>query len=696
MLFRYAGVIAINPNTDQTEIVRSATGTVHLDENWETPIEVHDVNGFAMTTLNTTVEGLFPDFYVEDQPVVGFQTSSGHRFYLRSSTPVPGPSGPAPVAVGASAGAFTFEYPDGTIVGGPLIPTAEALADARIAELLDDGVSASSMAVQGRVAEAVAADGTVAQAAAAAVDQELSTRDILEGGNIDQDDLAFAMVDDNGARLWLEANMQGRPTEWTKSILIEDIAPAAAEATGLTDMRTDITGLSLAVVDEDGRQLEWEFDETGRVSDRVLAAWAARMNIPTPEAAADPTTIVAPSSVPLLVGRESRIYYDSVIGARDPSHTVLTFSGGNGSNLGTHWSYTPDVAKSFTLEIRVVDRTGATVRSRSIPVQTYAAPAGTGRRHLAIGDSITRAGDYVRSAVTAFAGAATVGTRTYNDGALATEGRGGWSLNGYFDNIGHESWGDSPFLFPANVSGAKFWGNTQFWKRVCYEDPTGYDYAGFQKMARGWGPSNAPFLYGTDGYPLAPAEGDVVVDPTYAEADEFRQYTGGAWTAIARPAVEFSFPKYMERYAAAYPNGGPTSISIMLETNDFFNGIDNAKFTTWKTRMDTVIASVRAWSATVPFVILLAPTGGPWDKWTGQTVNKWEFDQRMKEAATRIIAAYDTTAARTNRVYVASSLGAVAEANLSDWVHPSAPAGHEQLGTPLAGMLARLITEGVA
>lgn len=172
MLFRYAGVIAINPNTDQTEIVKSATGTVHLNENWDTPIEVHDVNGFAMTTLNTTVEGLFPDFYVEDQPVVGFKTSSGHRFYLRSSTPVPGAEGPAPEAIESVDGALLFRYPGGLIVQGPIMPQPDTPTDQSIAEMVANPETETGGALNQRFASQFTANETTT---AADINEWLST-----------------------------------------------------------------------------------------------------------------------------------------------------------------------------------------------------------------------------------------------------------------------------------------------------------------------------------------------------------------------------------------------------------------------------------------------------------------------------------------------------------------------------------------
>lgn len=123
--YRYAGVLAIDPNTDATTVVRSATGTIHVGENWSSPATVYDLNGFPMTTVNTSADGLFPDFYVDDAPVVGFKTSSGHQFYLVSSTPTKGDKGDEPSNVVNRDGYFVFIYPDGSEVLGPEVPAGE-------------------------------------------------------------------------------------------------------------------------------------------------------------------------------------------------------------------------------------------------------------------------------------------------------------------------------------------------------------------------------------------------------------------------------------------------------------------------------------------------------------------------------------------------------------------------------------------
>lgn len=545
---------------------------------------------------------------------------------------------------------------------------------------------------------ALAAAPAVTAAAAAAVTANIAGRDILESKGIDSSfGLSFAVVDEDGKRTWLEADLAGAPSPYAAGKIAEKVSPGIAAAVetslGLVAMPLD---LAFAVVDEDGRRTDLELGMDGHFTQRVIDYLNGRLNITPPTAAADPTNIIAPSALPLLVGQTYKLYFRDFIDALDANATVTVNTGGYGVTYADRWQYTPTEARTFSLVLNVLDRVGATTTTKTIAVTVYAATSGTGKRHMAIGDSITRAGNYSGLAATALTGATTVGTRTYNNAALNVEGRGGWQLSQYHTQIGHATWGDSPFLFPVGVAGDKFLGNTSFWQKVCYTDAAGYDFQGFQYMARGWKASGA-FLFDTNGYPVTPTEDDVVVDPTQAAGATYRKYVSGAWTTMnPQPAIEHSFVKYMARYAAAFPNGGPTSISIMLETNDFYNGIDDTVFGAWKVRADATIAAIRAWSPTVPIIFLLAATGGSMEKWAAAVgKDKLTFDRRMREAARRILLSYDTTDARTNKVYVTTFLGAISIANMADNVHPDTVTGHGEMAPYLAGMLAKLTNEGL-
>ena len=504
---------------------------------------------------------------------------------------------------------------------------------------------------------------------------------------IAEPEIAFAVVDQDGRRTWVEVADDGGLTSHAADAVANAVVAPVAMEVGIEGTDTEVTGLAFAVVDEEGRRTDLEVGPDGHLTRRVIDLIGDRLAARASEAA-DPVTLVAPAGMPMMVGQTYRLHYADMLAGLAADHRVRATVG---RNFGTHWEYTPTVASTTaSVGFEVRDRTGAIVYTAAIGIPAYAAPVAPGKRHLAIGDSLTRLGDYVGAAASA-AGMGTGGTRQYSGKTFATEGRGGWSLQNYMSRIADEVYpGDSPFLFPTTVAGAKFLGSTEFWKRVTTTDPDGYDYQGFQKIARGWA-DTGPYLFGTDGYPTAPVEGDVVVDSTFAEADEFRQYTSGAWVGIPRPAIEFSFAKYLDRYAAAYASP-PTSISVMLMTNDFMWG--SAGFATWKANLDTVIASVRAWSSTVPIVLLLAPGPGPQNYWATQAQDRFLFELALKDAARQIVAAYDTAPARANRVYVGSFLGAVSQTSMSDQIHPSA-AGHLEMAPWLAGMLAKLSTEGI-
>lgn len=403
--------------------------------------------------------------------------------------------------------------------------------------------------------------------------------------------------------------------------------------------------------------------------------------------------IVLPSTLYMVVGQTYRLDYADIISGFDPAAEVVETHPQAG-DPAVYWAYTPDKAESFTLSITVRDAEGTPTASASRPVTVLAPATGHDLRHLSIGDSITRAGGYVELAVQCVLGGRSVGTRTYDGGIVNEEGRGGWTLAGYESRIAEPSGGDSPFLFPVGVAGAKFLGNTSFWRDVVEGSPRGYDYDGFQMIARGWR-SNSPYSYDSSGYPRSPAEGDVVVDPTMPAGEQWRKYSGTMWVPMnPQPSVELSFSKYIERFAPAFTSGRPTSISVMLGTVDFLSTLTDESWSAYESGMDTFIASIRAWNPSVPVVLIGSPTGGPTAMWADQKVTGPDFSARILDHNRRLIAAYDTAAEREKGVYVISFLGVVSEGNMADYVHPRMPEGHSQMSPWLAGVLAYLMAEG--
>ena len=405
--------------------------------------------------------------------------------------------------------------------------------------------------------------------------------------------------------------------------------------------------------------------------------------------------IVLPSALYMVVGLTYRLQFaDIVIGYDDNTEVVISGPENGAVSHSEHWEYTPEIERTFTLGIEIQDATGSIVETASRSVVTIRAPSGTGLRHLSIGDSITRAGGYVEFAVECVLGGKAVGTRTYDGGAVSTEGRGGWTLERYMTRVGESTGGDSPFLFPREVASGKYFGNTAFWREVtAVDEPVGYDYEGFQMIARGWRTSGQ-YLFDENGYPNSPSWGDVVIDPRLATEGQWRSYDGSMWQPMHSQYVELSFSKYIDQYGAAFSGGMPTSISIMLGTVDFLSSLSEASWAEYESHMASLIASIRAWNSEVPIILIGSPDGAPASMWSNQQVTGPEFDHRMTEHSQRLYAAFDTERARANRIYVISFLGVVSPDNMADYVHPKIPEGHNQMGPWLAGILAYLSSQG--
>lgn len=407
------------------------------------------------------------------------------------------------------------------------------------------------------------------------------------------------------------------------------------------------------------------------------------------------TAIVLPQTLFLVVGQTFRLEFSSVITGFDDNTEVGVTSTESGSiNTAQYWQFTPTRPGTFTLTFTVRDRNGLIRVTASRPVVVYAPRTINRLRHLSIGDSITRAGAFTELAIECILGGRSVGTRTYDSGKTSMEGRGGWTLHQYEGRVAQLVGGDSPFLFPAHVKGSNYLGNTAFWRSVTADDPHGYSYDGFQMMARGW-KSNGPYLYDSNGYPVSPKLGNVVVDPTQEPGLRWKKFDGANWLVMnPQPHTELSFSKYVDCYRAAFSGGNPTSISIMLGTVDFLSTPTEIGWADFKQRMDLLIASIREWNADVPIIIIGAPNGAPSDLWKDQKISKYEFDRRMIDNSKRLYAAFDTPEAAANKVYVISFLGVVADDKMSDYVHPKVPEGHAQMAPWLAGILLHLAASG--
>jgi len=429
----------------------------------------------------------------------------------------------------------------------------------------------------------------------------------------------------------------------------------------------------------------------GKIDLRRLAGLLPQ-SPPTP--ADVPSSVVLPSTLYMVVGQEYRLEFASIVKGFNQSTAVKIRGLGKDAQLySDHWEYVPTASGSYTMQISIEDRAGIARESTSRPVIVVDPRSDAPLRHLSIGDSITRAGGYVEFAVTCVLGGEALGTRTYNGGALSTEGRGGWTLENYLSRIGELEGGDSPFLFPRDEEGSRFYGNAAFWQNVTAGTPPGYEYDGFQMVARGWR-DEGTFDFDANGYPKSPTRGDILIDPRLALTEQWREYEGSVWQPSSYRDVELSFAKYIQKNRSAFQGGAPTSISIMLGTVDFLSQLTNEGWAQYSSNMRSLITSIRAWNPNVPIILIGSPNGADESMWVGKGISGEEFNQRMMEHSQRLYKYFDTPEDRANRVYVISFLGVVSPQSMADYVHPTLPEGHDEMGSWLSGILAYLISRG--
>lgn len=351
---------------------------------------------------------------------------------------------------------------------------------------------------------------------------------------------------------------------------------------------------------------------------------------------------------------------------------------------------------------------GNTYMSASTTVEIVETNDETPVRLLAIGDSLTRAGIYLSQIEAKLPNVTTVGTRTYPDADYPREGRGGWTLEKYFTFINSDVL-DSPFLFPKNISGDQYKGNTADWKKICYTHSNDHTYNGFQKIARGW-LDDGEYLYDENGYYKYPEIGDVMVDPTLPQGSEWVEWNGNSWTPMTlQPTTfEFNFSKYIERFASAFADGAPTHVSILLGSNDFgffdtFNGIE-----LFIERLNIMIDSIHQFDPNIK-VIICTPPLGPSRKYLSQDyVEKYiKYDRNMKLATYHLLKAFDNDESLSRNILVAPMTLTLDVTNGFDFkekveiidgvskttiipgngIHPSNSYGQLQMGDTLAAVI---------
>ena len=181
-----------------------------------------------------------------------------------------------------------------------------------------------------------------------------------------------------------------------------------------------------------------------------------------------------------------------------------------------------------------------------------------------------------------------------------------------------------------------------------------YDYQGFGRAAREG--SASTYAYDTSGYPTSPTIGWIVNDPS--KSNKFQRWSGSTWADDATANTwEFSYQKYLDRYAWAFPSGNPTHVSILLAANDFNanEGADPIDFSSWIANYKIIVDSIRAVTGTK--VIVLLPTMASSQDGYGSLYNLGVLAERARRnfqtASRALIDGFDTDTYEGQNVYVA-------------------------------------------
>ena len=402
--------------------------------------------------------------------------------------------------------------------------------------------------------------------------------------------------------------------------------------------------------------------------------------------------VILPNSVYVLANENLSIDYKNIL--KNFEINDVEISSNNGDISDTKFSYTPSSNESFELNVIPKDLLLKDVLKKTVNFETVVETSSTSQVNiLAIGDSLTRSGEYLDTLQNRLPNVKSVGTRTFNNGETNTEGRGGWTLSRYFNQFGMTDTVDSPFLFPNGVEGMNYWGNTEMWKKVCYTESDSSDYNGFQKIAYGW--SGSTCLYDENGYPLSPNLDDVVLDPI--KNQKFLIYDGNNWQPLnPQPSMEFNFTKYIQRNSEAFGENTPTMVSTLLGTNDILSSKDiNGDLNNYFMYLEAMINSIHDYNPDIKIIINLPTLGNTqkeWDKFTknNNQIVESQYDANIQKLSLRLIERFDTDEQKSeNNVYISPMNAVIDKNDLVDHVHSNLQ-GYEKMGLTLAGLVQKL------
>lgn len=406
----------------------------------------------------------------------------------------------------------------------------------------------------------------------------------------------------------------------------------------------------------------------------------------------DDIFIILPERIPILRDKKNQdiaidkeeysIYYKNIVYPYNEEYDIQ-IDCEYGRNLGHCWridQFTDDMDE-FDMTIRIYGDFGNCLAEKTCKIKIVDKNEHKKRNLLCIGDSMTRSEVYVQHAVNKVRNVDTIGLRNVEKN-VNHEGRGGWTSYAYLERFCDDGSGVSPFLFPIGYSGKEYFGDKAFWEKI--ESPdynTKYGYMGInpQQITDGMLCYDNGILY---------------------------RYASGEYTEENHtPEFEFSFTKYMERYAFAKPD----IVSLLFGANEFqccsYENLD-AEIKKYIEAISKIISSIKEYDTDIKIIINLPVCGGDqysWGKVLGCKSSSKQYNYCIKMASKALIDTFDNK--KNEGVFICPMIAVCdtdagfpsenVKCNIyserikmycSNWVHPS-DVGYKQMGDALAATI---------
>lgn len=315
--------------------------------------------------------------------------------------------------------------------------------------------------------------------------------------------------------------------------------------------------------------------------------------------------ICVPAKLWLLTDNGNDLFVQPFLKRWRPYNDFVRFSLEGGGTFQRRLSHVATIREPIDGSVLRIDLVNGdefeTVKTLKSTIRVGVAGAGSGVVTAQIvGDSYTR-GEFYQGALAPknvpnlkLVGLLKGGEGRYN------EGRGGWSLAGYFNVPTRPVQAYHGFMQPSGE--ARYWGARAFWVNA---------WKCFRKTApEGFEPTYScsryddclPRFEETTGILLNPVKGDIQYDNGN---DTFVMYDGNTWKPVKKD--EFTWTFDYGKYLAMWNVGKPDFLFVLLGLNDFRNRLD-VDFTEWGKRITAMKDSYLSSNPNGKFIICIPCT----------------------------------------------------------------------------------------